>query len=414
LVVPFFFDVSDTGLTTDRGNRDELIVSDLLDTDTYDEVFGQFRFNAGGADFNVGMHSFSEDVLVVFNRNSIHLVVSSLNLQTAAVKNLTNEVGCIARKSIIQVGNRILFLSDNGVYAIDFQDEYNLRGNEMPLSEPINVNVQNINKDNASKATAVYFDNRYYIAVPMNYVESVNTSQVFFSEREALEYVDPITGLMNTFDAADTTKNLVRNVSATENNVILIYNFLNNAWESIDYVSEQSSSTNFAINPDWNILDLVVAGRGDARGVYVVNSKGGVHRLDIGLSGTDSVITEIGVTDPSSKNTNGFATTRMYNLNSIDRKRFENFEILAESSVDASATFRLGAVAENLDSEFLLNNGNAYSIATKGEDVAIRGRIGNKRAYGMEFKLQNTTGRPRFKGFKVAASETFRSINEAR
>lgn len=414
LVVPFFFDVSDTGLTTDRGNRDELIVSDLLDTDTYDEVFGQFRFNAGGADFNVGMHSFSEDVLVVFNRNSIHLVVSSLNLQTAAVKNLTNEVGCIARKSIIQVGNRILFLSDNGVYAIDFQDEYNLRGNEMPLSEPINVNVQNINKDNASKATAVYFDNRYYIAVPMNYVESVNTSQVFFSEREALEYVDPITGLMNTFDASDTTKNLVRNVSATENNVILIYNFLNNAWESIDYVSEQSSSTNFAINPDWNILDLVVAGRGDARGVYVVNSKGGVHRLDIGLSGTDSVITEIGVTDSSSKNTNGFATTRMYNLNSIDRKRFENFEILAESSVDASATFRLGAVAENLDSEFLLNNGNAYSIATKGEDVAIRGRIGNKRAYGMEFKLQNTTGRPRFKGFKVAASETFRSINEAR
>ena len=34
LVVPFFYDVDDNGLTSDRGNRDELLMSDLLDTDT--------------------------------------------------------------------------------------------------------------------------------------------------------------------------------------------------------------------------------------------------------------------------------------------------------------------------------------------------------------------------------------------
>ena len=38
---------------------------------------------------------------------------------------------------------------------------------------------------------------------------------------------------------------------------------------------------------------------------------------------------------------------------------------------------------------------------------------GNKRAYGMQFRLQNTECRPIFKGVKVSASETFRSINKA-
>jgi hypothetical protein len=413
LVVPFFYDVDDNGVTSDRGNRDELVMSDLLDTDTYDQIFGQFRFNAGGADFNVGLHSFSEDVLVVFNRNSIHLVANSLNLQAALVKNLTDEVGCLARKSIIQVGNQILFLSDNGVYAINFQDEYNLRGNELPLSETISSNIQNINKENAHKATAVYFDNRYYIAVPMNYIRTDQNAQVFFTERDALEYVNAA-GIGNTFDPTDTTKNLLERVQATENNVVLVYNFLNQSWESVDFVSDTTQNQNFGINEDWNILDLVVAGRGDARGVYVVNSKGGVHRYDDGVLGDDSIITDIPIpgetSTPELKNIQGVASTRMYNLGAIDRKRFNNFEIFAESSIDESATFTLNAVAENIDQNFRLNT---YTISDKNEDVALRGRIGNKRAYGMQFKVQETLGRPKFKGFKVAAAETFRSINKA-
>jgi len=71
----------------------------------------------------------------VFNRNSIHLV-SGAGLD-ATVQLITNEVGCVARNSIIQVGNNVLFLSDNGVYGANFQDLYNLRGNEVPLSSPI-------------------------------------------------------------------------------------------------------------------------------------------------------------------------------------------------------------------------------------------------------------------------------------
>jgi hypothetical protein len=56
-----------------RGILDEVIASDILDTDTYDRIYAQYRFNAGTADFVVGLHSFAEDSLLVFNRNSIHI-----------------------------------------------------------------------------------------------------------------------------------------------------------------------------------------------------------------------------------------------------------------------------------------------------------------------------------------------------
>jgi hypothetical protein len=84
---------------------------------------------------------------MVFNRNSIHLISNTTALQSASTKLLTDEVGCVARKSIQQVGSQVIFLSDNGVYSTQFFDEYNLRGTETPLSEPINETIKRINKD---------------------------------------------------------------------------------------------------------------------------------------------------------------------------------------------------------------------------------------------------------------------------
>jgi hypothetical protein len=150
LVMPFNYTVDNAvDSFTSKAALDEVIASDILDTDTYDQIYAQYRFNAGTADFVVGLHSFAEDTLLVFNRNSIHTVQNSTDLSNASVRLLTNEIGCLARKSIVQVGNRVLFLSDNGVYSTEFIDEYNLRGTGTPLSESINSTIQRINKNYA-------------------------------------------------------------------------------------------------------------------------------------------------------------------------------------------------------------------------------------------------------------------------
>jgi len=350
---------------TDR-NFDEILISDILDHDTYDQLFSQLRFNAGMSDFNVGMHSFSDDKLIVFNRNSIHLVIGSEDISASKNQLLTDEVGLLARKSVVQVGNQILFLSDNGVYGANFIDLYNLRGNEIPLSEAIQTTIDRINKNLASLSTAVYFDNRYYIAVPL-----------------------------------DTTAG---QGDATSNNALLIYNFLNKSWESIDKINDEN----------FEFTNLLVTGKGNKRGVYVTNTDGGIHRLETESDGIDRVISSIGGSTTETR-VQGSATTRMFTLNSIDRKKWNNFELQLQSSADNVSDMNISGITENVDSEPALDLKTASfylgSNIPADEDVSIRGRIGNKRAYGFQMVLTNTLGRPSVRAVKVAGAETFRSTS---
>jgi hypothetical protein len=381
LVMPFKYSVDDIEDTfTYRKILDEIITSDILDSDTYDQIYAQFRFNAGTADFNVGLHSFSDDKLLVFNRNSIHLVAGAG--QNAQAQLITNEVGCVARKSIIQVGNNVLFLSDNGVYGANFQDLYNLRGNEVPLSSSINPVIQLINKDLWDKSVGVYFDNRYYLAVPLNKeVVSVDSS-------------------------GNTSTQIIK---ASANNAILIYNFINKQWESVD-------TTNA---PNWDIADLLVAGKKSDRAVYAINSLGGLHRIDARVDATDVLATEIPVSGQETSDSYAIpasVTTRQYTLGNLDRKRWNNFELHLQSSPDNESNLRISAELENIDAAVALgtlsslNSGENLGV---GEDVSIRGRIGNRRAYGMQVTLDNTVGRPRFRAIKVAGAEAFRSTVKA-
>jgi hypothetical protein len=362
LVMPFQFSVSASANSyTSRGILDEIIASDILDSDTYDQIFAQYRFNAGEADFTVGLHSFSEDNLMVFNRNSIHLVSNTTSLQSASTKLLTDEVGCVARKSIEQVGNQVIFLSDNGVYSTQFFDEYNLRGTETPLSEPINETIKRINKDQRRQAVAVYFDNRYFIAVPLD--------------------------------------------DALRNNAILIYNFLNKQWESIDSVG----------STDWDIQNLIVAGEGSQRGVYAINRLGGIHKIDARLQGDDVINVSIGGSNET-KDVKGSITTRQYTFGNMSRKNWKEFQMHVESSADNVSNFDLSAETENPDGTFALGtlntfNGNANLAAA--EDVSIRGRIGNRRGHGIQFTVNNTQGRPRIRSIQTQGATSFRSTQKS-
>ena len=363
LIVPYQYDVtgsSGSATITDRNIVDEALFSDILDADTYDRIYGQFRFNAGAADFIVGFHSFSDDKLVVFNRNSVHIVANSLDLGSSVSQLITNEVGCLARDSIQQIGNSMIFLSDNGVYGLDFIDLYNLRGQDVPLSASIEGTIKRINKEYASKAKSVYFNNRYYLAVPLD--------------------------------------------SSTTNNALLIYNFLNKQWESIDSIND----------PEWQYSELTVAGEGDKRSVYAINRNGGVHQYESRSDDRDRYIVQVGgtITDNQLESS---VITRMFNLNSLDRKKWNNFDLHIQSSENNTSDGDLQAITENIDDIIDLSsisdlNGSDLAI---DEDVSLRGRFGNRRAYGLQFKLTITKGRPRLRALKVAGATSFRSLDKA-
>ena len=363
LVVPYNYTMlgsSGSPTIASRGVKDELIFSQISSSSTFDYIYGQFKFMSGKSDYLVGVHSFSDDQLVVFNRESIYVISNSLDLKTAKVNLLTNDLGCISRNSIQQVGNSLIFLSDNGVYSLNFQDLYNLRGNDIPLSESINASIGLINPDAAYNCKSVYFDNRYYLAAPIN--------------------------------------------DSLDNNALFIFNFLNKEWESIDTVSDDN----------WNYRYLIVAGDGSDRGVYVVNNNGGIHRLDSVDSGNDSVITQIGslVNSPLIA---GSATTRMITGGNMDRKKWKEWDVHVQSSPDANSNAEFSAITENIDGTIDLGSIKSThgSVLDAGEDISIRSRFGSNRSYGIQFKIDTTQGRPAIKAIKFTGNSSFRSTNNA-
>jgi hypothetical protein len=376
LAVPYFYDpnASDDNFTA-RNVDDEILISSPKRGDKYDTPFGTLGTTEGGVnDKLVGLFSFADDKLLLFNRKSISLIqgVDSINFSDTVRQLITSELGLVARKSVVQVGNNVLFLSDNGVYGASFQDLYNLRGNETPLSESINPTFERINKAYWENSVAVYFNNRYYLAVPLN--------------------------------AEDGTE-------ATSNNTILIFNFLNKQWESVDSVGSTSNQGN---SIDFDIQDLIVGGNGANRAVYVVNTLGGVHKLDGSTNDTDSVITQVGQSAQTVPITSEI-TTREYNANTIDRKKWNSYEIQVQSSPELSSDFRLDAITTNIDNEKNLGTYSSlygYNLPA-GEDVSIRGRIGNLRAYGLQLKVSPSVGRPQFKIIKASGAKTFKSYERA-
>ena len=347
-----------------RDVRDEVLISDILDPDTFDVITNQFRITAGIADFLVGFWPFYEDILLVFNRNSIHGIFGlSGSLSDTSVRELTRELGCVARKSIAQHGKDIVFLSDDGVYGVSFVDEYNLRGIDVALSESIQPLIDRINPNLASGAVGVYFANRYYLAVPLD------SSQ----------------------GAGD----------ATGNNAMLVYNFLNSGWESVDSVGSAR----------WDVLNFHIARSGDRNDLYAVNANGGVHRLEHADSDAD----EISVDPAGSLQVISVPwrfATRQYDAETPERKRWTRVQAQVEASgiaADGEMTFftedpdsgvSLGSISDRLTD---------LDALPADEDASVRVRTGGKRGHGAIFQVAAGFGRPRIKAVAIEGTATNRS-----
>jgi hypothetical protein len=359
LFMPFkFLSTGSSGspTITARNVADEIIVSDILDQNTYDQIQNQFRIASGGADYTVALQPFAEDNLIVFNRNSIHLISGiGADLGNSVVREITREVGCCSRKSIAQVGNKIMFLSDNGVYGIEFDDLYNLRGVSVPLSEAINPTIEDINPTLVTNAVGVYHNNRYYLAYTP--------------------------------------------IGQTANNKIAIYNFLNAGWESIDVVNQQG----------WNIREFVRAGAGGINSLYAITELGGIHLIDSGTAAIDTLALSVGGAS-TTHSIDAELTTRQYTFGTMDRKKFNAYEIHMESSPEMESNLAISLETENLDGTEDYGN---LGLVDSGEDESFRGRLGNKRAYGAQLTVSQTVGRPKVRAVKITGMLAFASTTSA-
>jgi len=374
LWVPHYYSVSGTynaPVYTSTKITDEIAVSDILDTTTFDQIENQFRISGGTADYVVGMHGFYEDKLIVLNRNSLHQIKGTQgSLLDTEVTELTSEVGCLARKTIVSRGNMVMFLSDDGVYAVEFMNDYNLRGTDEPISKNIQPYIDRINKDYVDRSVGILYNNRYYLAVPLDSVEGAN--------------------------------------DARGNNSILVFNFLNKGWESLDTFGD----TNFLIE------NFVLGSAGVRNNIYAVTSNGGLHQLEAADTSIDRLSVSNTGTLVVTPTINASLTTRGYDFQTMDRKRFTDAQLVMQNLAGETGEYSISFAAEDPDlsqfigttTDFLGGVVLAPSSANEAETAGIRCRLGGIRGYTGTIILTRTIGSPKVNSIKVSGSITNRQI----
>ncbi len=335
---------------------DELIASDILDNSTFDTIYNQFRISGGTADYIVGLQAYDSDRLVVFNRNSIHqLLGTSGSLADVQVRMLSNELGCLARKSIVYHAGHLFFLSDNGVMGVTFADALNLRGLDQPLSEAIDSEIKRINRAYADKAVSCVHDNKYWLAVP----------------------------------TGDSEKN----------NEIFIFNFLTQGWESVDSTSADN----------WGIVELIPSKTGKVNELFAVTEDGGVHQLDQTGLNLDDIAPAAGAGGSVKTTIPAQLRTRGYIHGTIERKRFQFLEAQFVSDSESASDGTLSLITEDPDSTITLGTIESMlgAVLQQSEGGSVRARTGNPRGFSCQLDWTPSLGRPELRAVGVRATNTF-------
>jgi hypothetical protein len=349
---------------------DSVAVSHYLDASSFNQT-DIFKINDGGNDRLVSVCAWTLNEFVVMMRNSIFYVsVGSGSYDTgdniaadAYVKSLATDVGCAAKRSVVQAGGSILFLSDNGVYALNPQaagagntntpEGMRLLTVAEPLSAPIDDVILRINRTYAHRSAGIYWNNRYYLAVPLD--------------------------------------------ANTKNSHILVYNFINKAWESVD-----------SFPSGFDVQNFVVAKKGSQRRLFALDDTQGLflmEELDADEYGqaTGTPILPFYLPETLSAASfrenliAGVCDTRTYIFDIMESKRYASLEY--DLAIPSGSAIRASAVTINPDKVRVLDE---YGANADGQDATRRVPI-RMTAYGIRIRFNNLSKRPTIRGVLVDA-----------
>jgi hypothetical protein len=450
-------------------DRNTIKVSHYLE-DNHWSALDVFTINDGSSDTLVAICPWTLNEFVIFMRNSIFYASAGIGANSLGdavtddnsyIKSLATDIGCIAKGSIVQAGGGILFLSDNGVYILNPAGAGNGAGNTPegmrlltiaePLSAPISDVIERINFNAVDKAVATYFENRYYLSVPLDESEINNAVLVYNFINKAWESVDiyprdvsiendkPATYLSSLGDVPSGLPNMRKcgitcvghglshgdRVNITFLNSTIGGSFKNQTYEVQTF--EPISANDFVIYvpyEEWmtesvygdcliakagtlSFLDFVIAKKGKRRRMFMVNDQQGVFLLEeleydeFGLANGTPILpfripTELNALSFTPIQIDAQLVTRAYSFQTNREKRFSSIQVDAE--FPAGGAVDITAVTVNPDSETLLNS---YGSATD-EDATLRFPV-RKSGYYAQIKFVSKNLRPSIRSATVQA-----------
>ena len=341
-------------------NVDEVQYSDVLSESSF-AATNYFKYNTGTSDAIVSMLPVMDDGMLILKRHSIMLQTSIGNLAQTTITEVTRQMGCVSRKSAITVGGAVFFLSDSGVYSIDFgirgQDKVGtpitaMRISDNPLSHPIHDVIETIDFEAAVKeSSAIFFNNRYWLAVPIQGTGSAKASK------------------------------------------ILVYNVNLKNWESVDVPAASIYFDDFATGV-----------YGKAQRLFVVSSSGKLLLLDENATGADESGNGGSAT---STDLTWKARTRGYTLNDLGVKRWLTAQAsLAVNNAASTRSLTVDVDTQDPDSSTATHVTESFTTV---EDKLVRFGL-KKRAYALDMTFQCAGGAPELRKAQVEAIQSDRLV----
>lgn len=132
----------------------------------FDRTTNAFRIPCGTERSLLGIRD--QGIVVVGNDQVWGLNPSATPTATDLPEKIL-DIGCAAGNTAVQVGDDIYFLAYDGVRGVFRTQQDKLQqGSSYPLSYFLKEEFESLNWAQISKACAVYFDNKYFISVPVD------------------------------------------------------------------------------------------------------------------------------------------------------------------------------------------------------------------------------------------------------
>jgi hypothetical protein len=323
-----------------RADNNNVVFSALMSTEFIGEDLSEataemLSFNEGTSDYIVGLFPFQDDDMIVFKRNSIHLAPNLTALATGPTE-ITRQMGCAERKTIAGAGGLVFFLSDSGVYAIDVgvkggakigTSAAHLSITDKPISEDIQDQIDLIDWANVGAARGVWYDNRYWLAIP----ESGSGGQA---------------------------------------KKILLYNSILQAWESVDSLPI-------------GVKEFLLLAYGGRQRLFIMDYEGTRYLVD-SVAGADQYGTG---GSPSTANVAASATTRAYDFDDLNQKRWLRAGV-SYNTLDSAASSILVTPSTVSPAKILPTKTlTGTTAAEELKRIPVRGR-----GQSIQLKIDNQSG----------------------
>jgi hypothetical protein len=132
----------------------------------FDRTTNNYRVNAG---LGRAIIPIRDTGLVVLGQDSVWGINPSVTPAATDKPEKLLEIGCVAGKTAVMVGDDVYYLAPDGVRGLFRTQQDKLQGGaSYPLSYALKDEFDSLSWNYISKASAVYFDNKYFISVPVD------------------------------------------------------------------------------------------------------------------------------------------------------------------------------------------------------------------------------------------------------